>query len=396
MKKCITDVDVKGKKCLVRVDFNVPLDADKNVTDDNRLVGALPTVKYLVEHGARVILCSHLGRPKGKFVEELSLAPVAKAFSKLLGQPVLMARDVVGEEVKKQADSLKDGEVMLLENTRFYKEEEADDPEFCKKLADLCDIYVNDAFGTAHRAHASTTGVAKYVKTNVCGFLINKELDFLDGALQHPARPFVVVLGGAKVSDKIGVIKNLIDRADYILIGGGMAYTFFKAMGYTVGKSICEEEKVSLAAEIIAHAKERNENFLLPVDNVVADRFDNDATAKTVFSNAIPDDMMGMDIGDNTIKTYCDVIAKAKTIIWNGPMGVFEMPNFANGTKKLAEAIAKNQDCVSIVGGGDSAAAVAQLGYKDKISHVSTGGGASLEYLEGKQLPGIACLDDVD
>lgn len=393
MKKSIQDISLKGKRCLVRVDFNVPQDGDGNVTDDTRIVGALPTVRYLVANGAKTILCSHLGRPKGQFNLKYTLAPVATALEKLLGQKVIFVDDVVGEKVEKAVAELKEGEVMLLENTRFYKEEEANDREFCKKLAKLADVFVNDAFGTAHRAHASTTGVAEFVDDCVSGFLIKKELDVMDKALTNPDRPFVAVLGGAKVGDKIGVIKNLLNKADTVIVGGGMAYTFQKAKGYEVGTSLCEEGSVELARELMAQAKEKNVDLLLPLDNVVAKSFANDAEHKVVDSDKIPADMMGMDIGPKTIELFCNAVKSAKTVVWNGPMGVFEMPNFANGTKQMAKAIAES-DCVSIIGGGDSAAAVTQLGFADKVTHVSTGGGASLEYLEGKVLPGIDCLDD--
>ncbi len=393
MKKSIQDISLKGKRCLVRVDFNVPQDGDGNVTDDTRIVGALPTIRYLVANGAKTILCSHLGRPKGQFNLKYTLAPVATALEKLLGQKVIFVDDVVGEKVEKAVAELKEGEVMLLENTRFYKEEEANDREFCKKLAKLADVFVNDAFGTAHRAHASTTGVAEFVDDCVSGFLIKKELDVMDKALTNPDRPFVAVLGGAKVGDKIGVIKNLLNKADTVIVGGGMAYTFQKAKGYEVGTSLCEEGSVELARELMAQAKEKNVDLLLPLDNVVAKSFANDAEHKVVDSDKIPADMMGMDIGPKTIDLFCNAVKSAKTVVWNGPMGVFEMPNFANGTKQMAKAIAES-DCVSIIGGGDSAAAVTQLGFADKVTHVSTGGGASLEYLEGKVLPGIDCLDD--
>ena len=393
MKKSIQDISVKGKRCLVRVDFNVPQDSEGNVTDDTRIVGALPTIKYLVANGAKTILCSHLGRPKGQFNAKYTLAPVAVALEKLLGQKVIFVDDVVGEKVEKAVAELKEGEVMLLENTRFYKEEEADDKEFCKKLAKLADVFVNDAFGTAHRAHASTTGVAEFVKESVSGFLIKKELDVMGKALTNPDRPFVAVLGGAKVGDKIGVIKNLLEKADVVIVGGGMAYTFQKAKGYEVGTSLCEDGCIELAKELIQQAKEKNVQLLLPVDNVVAAEFSNDAVRKVVDSDKIPADMMGMDIGPKTVELFCNAIKTAKTVVWNGPMGVFEMSNFANGTKQVAKAIAET-DCVSIIGGGDSAAAIKQLGFADKVTHVSTGGGASLEFLEGKVLPGIDCLDD--
>lgn len=393
MKKSIQDISVKGKRCLVRVDFNVPQDSEGNVTDDTRIVGALPTIKYLVANGAKTILCSHLGRPKGQFNAKYTLAPVAAALEKLLGQKVIFVDDVVGEKVEKAVAELKEGEVMLLENTRFYKEEEADDKEFCKKLAKLADVFVNDAFGTAHRAHASTTGVAEFVKESVSGFLIKKELDVMGKALTNPDRPFVAVLGGAKVGDKIGVIRNLLEKADVVIVGGGMAYTFQKAKGYEVGTSLCEDGCIGLAKELMQQAKEKNVQLLLPVDNVVAAEFSNDAVRKVVDSDKIPADMMGMDIGPKTVELFCNAIKTAKTVVWNGPMGVFEMSNFANGTKQVAKAIAET-DCVSIIGGGDSAAAIKQLGFADKVTHVSTGGGASLEFLEGKVLPGIDCLDD--
>lgn len=393
MKKSIQDISVKGKRCLVRVDFNVPQDSEGNVTDDTRIVGALPTIKYLVANGAKTILCSHLGRPKGQFNAKYTLAPVAVALEKLLGQKVIFVDDVVGEKVEKAVAELKEGEVMLLENTRFYKEEEADDKEFCKKLAKLADVFVNDAFGTAHRAHASTSGVAEFVKESVSGFLIKKELDVMGKALTNPDRPFVAVLGGAKVGDKIGVIRNLLEKADVVIVGGGMAYTFQKAKGYEVGTSLCEDGCIELAKELMQQAKEKNVQLLLPVDNVVAAEFSNDAVRKVVDSDKIPADMMGMDIGPKTVELFCNAIKTAKTVVWNGPMGVFEMSNFANGTKQVAKAIAET-DCVSIIGGGDSAAAIKQLGFADKVTHVSTGGGASLEFLEGKVLPGIDCLDD--
>ena len=352
MKKSIQDISVKGKRCLVRVDFNVPQDSEGNVTDDTRIVGALPTIKYLVANGAKTILCSHLGRPKGQFNVKYTLAPVAVALEKLLGQKVIFVDDVVGEKVEKAVAELKEGEVMLLENTRFYKEEEADDKEFCKKLAKLADVFVNDAFGTAHRAHASTTGVAEFVQESVSGFLIKKELDVMGKALTNPDRPFVAVLGGAKVGDKIGVIRNLLEKADVVIVGGGMAYTFQKAKGYEVGTSLCEDGCIELAKELMQQAKEKNVQLLLPVDNVVAAEFSNDAVRKVVDSDKIPADMMGMDIGPKTVELFCNAIKTAKTVVWNGPMGVFEMSNFANGTKQVAKAIAET-DCVSIIGGGD-------------------------------------------
>ena len=392
-KKTIEDIPVTGKRVLVRCDFNVPLDGDK-ITDETRIIGALPTIKYLIKNNAKVILCSHLGRPKGEFNMKYSLRPVAKRLSELLGQDVVMAEDVIGDSAKAAVAAMKDGDVVLLENVRFHKEEEKNDPAFAKELASLADIYVNDAFGTAHRAHASTAGVADYLPA-VCGYLIKKEIEFMGGALENPARPFVAILGGAKVSDKIGVIENLIDKVDALIIGGGMAYTFLKAKGYKIGDSICEDDKLDLAKDLMKKAKEKGVNFLLPVGSIVADKFANDAERKYVPSDAMPDGWMGMDIGGITIEKFTSVIETAKTIIWNGPMGVFEFENFANGTKAIAEAVAK-ADAVTIIGGGDSVAAVKQMGYADKMSHISTGGGASLEFLEGKVLPGIACLMDAN
>lgn len=391
-KKTIEDIEVTGKKVLVRCDFNVPLDENGHITDENRLVGALPTIKYLSGKGAKVILCSHLGRPKGEFNMKYSLAPVAKRLSELLDKEVKMANDVIGDSAKETVASLKDGDICLLENVRFHKEEEKNDPEFAKQLASLADIYVNDAFGTAHRAHASTAGVAAYLPA-VCGYLIEKEISIMGKALADPARPFVAILGGAKVSDKIGVIENLLDKVDYLIIGGGMAYTFLRAKGCCIGTSICEEEKLDLARTIMEKAQQKGVELLLPVETVVAKEFNETSDSKTVSSEEIPADYMGMDIGPKTIELFSDVIKKAKTVIWNGPMGVFEMPKFAVGTKAIAKALSET-DAVTIIGGGDSAAAVAQLGYADKMTHISTGGGASLEYLEGKVLPGIACLND--
>ncbi len=391
-KKTIEDIEVTGKKVLVRCDFNVPLDENGHITDENRLVGALPTIKYLSGKGAKVILCSHLGRPKGEFNMKYSLAPVAKRLSELLDKEVKMANDVIGDSAKETVASLKDGDICLLENVRFHKEEEKNDPEFAKQLASLADIYVNDAFGTAHRAHASTAGVAAYLPA-VCGYLIEKEISIMGKALADPARPFVAILGGAKVSDKIGVIENLLDKVDYLIIGGGMAYTFLRAKGCCIGTSICEEEKLDLARTIMEKAQQKGVELLLPVETVVAKEFNETSDSKTVSSEEIPEDYMGMDIGPKTIELFSDVIKKAKTVIWNGPMGVFEMPKFAVGTKAIAKALSET-DAVTIIGGGDSAAAVAQLGYADKMTHISTGGGASLEYLEGKVLPGIACLND--
>lgn len=391
-KKTVTDIDVKGKRCLVRVDFNVPIDENGKVTDDNRIVGALPTINYLRDHGAKVILCSHLGRPKGTFNLKYSLRPVAVRLAEL-GVPVVFAEDVIGESAKAAVAAMKDGDVVLLENLRFHIEEEKNDDSFAKALASFGEVYVDDAFGTSHRAHASTAGVVKYIKPAVAGFLVAKELDIMGKALENPERPFVAVLGGSKVSDKIGVIDNLITKVDVLLIGGAMAYTFFKAEGLEVGTSLCEPDKTELAASLLKKAKERGVEFILPVDTVVATEFKADAPFKTVPSDAIPSDMMGMDIGEKTAALFAEKIKTAKTVVWNGPIGVFEMENFAAGTKAVATAIAQS-DCVSIVGGGDSAAAVTQMGFKDKITHISTGGGASLEFLEGLELPGIACLDD--
>ena len=390
-KKTIEDISVKGKTCLVRCDFNVPV---KNgvITDDKRIVEALKTIKYLMNNGAKVILCSHLGRPKGEFNMDFSLAPVQKRLSELLNCPVAMSKDVVGEDAQSKAKALKDGEVMLLENLRFHKEEEKNDAEFAKKLADLAEIYVNDAFGTAHRAHASTAGVAAYLPA-VCGYLIQKEIDIMGTALANPKRPFVAILGGAKVSDKIGVIENLIDKVDSLIIGGGMAYTFLKAKGYSIGKSLCEEDKLELAKQLIEKAQAKGIELLLPVDTVVGDEFKEDCNFKTVGSDKIPDGWMGLDIGENAQQDFDRVIKNAGTVVWNGPMGVFEMANFAVGTKAVAKSVAES-GAISIIGGGDSAAAVEQLGYADKMTHISTGGGASLEFLEGLELPGIAALND--
>ncbi len=392
MKKTIEDIQVAGKKVLVRCDFNVPLDENKNITDENRINGALPTIKYLMEQGAKVILCSHMGRPKGEFNMKYSLAPVTKRLSEILGKEVKLAEDVIGDSAKALVADMKDGDVICLENVRFHKEEEKNDPEFSKALASLAEVYVNDAFGTAHRAHASTAGVADYLPA-VCGYLIQKEIDIMGKALSNPERPFVAILGGAKVSDKIGVINNLIEKVDSLIIGGGMAYTFLKAQGYEIGKSICENDKLDLAKELLAKAEAKGVKMYLPVDTVVADGFSNDANFKTVDSKQIPADWEGLDIGANTIALFSDVVKNAKTVIWNGPMGVFEMSNFAKGTISVAEAIAAS-DSISIIGGGDSAAAVEQFGFGDKVTHISTGGGASLEFLEGIVLPGIDCLND--
>lgn len=392
-KKTIADVDVKGKKCLVRVDFNVPLDENKKITDENRIEGALPTIKYLMEQGAKVILCSHMGRPKGEFNMKYSLQPVADRLHEIFGNKFTFANDIIGEDAAKKVAALKDGEVLLLENLRFHKEEEKNDPEFAKKLAAYCDIYVNDAFGTAHRAHASTEGVSHFVKTSVAGFLIGKELDVMGGALEDPKRPFIAILGGAKVSDKIGVINNLLEKVDTLIIGGAMAYTFIKAKGGSVGKSLCENDKIELAKELMAKAEKKGVKLLLPVDTVVGKEFAADTEFKTVDTMCIPEDWEGLDIGAETAKIYAAAVKNAKTVIWNGPMGVFEFENFAKGTQALAKALAET-DAITIIGGGDSAAAVAQLGYADKMTHISTGGGASLEFLEGLVLPGIDCLNN--
>ncbi len=391
-KKTIEDIDVSGKRVLVRCDFNVPLDGTK-ITDDTRIVAALPTIQYLLDHNAAVILCSHLGRPKGEFNMKYSLAPVAERLSEKLNKKVVLAKDVIGEDAKKCVDARKPGDIVLLENVRFHKEEEKNDPEFAKKLASFAEIYVNDAFGTAHRAHASTEGVAHYLPA-VAGFLIGKELDVMGKALENPARPFVAILGGAKVSDKIGVINNLLDKVDTLIIGGGMSYTFQKALGGSVGNSLCENDKLDLAKEMLEKAKAKGVRMLLPVDNVCGQEFSNDTMRITVHSKQIPDGWEGMDIGPNTQALFAAEIANAATVVWNGPMGVFEFPNFAAGTRAIAQALADNQNCVSIIGGGDSAAAVEQMGYADKMTHISTGGGASLEFLEGKELPGVAALND--
>lgn len=392
-KKTIEDIKVSGKKVLVRCDFNVPLQEGK-ITDENRLLGALPTIKYLMENGARVILCSHLGKPKGPDAK-FSLEPVAKRLSELLNKEVVFAADdtVVGEHAKESVSEMKDGDVVLLENTRFRAEETKNGEAFSRDLAGLCDVYVNDAFGTAHRAHSSTEGVTKFVDTAVAGYLINKELKFLGEAVNKPERPFVAILGGAKVSDKINVINALLDKVDTLIIGGGMSYTFLKSQGFTVGTSLLEEDKIDYAKEMIEKAKEKNVELLLPVDNVVADKFSADAEPVTTENENIQDGYMGLDIGPKTAKLYADAIKDAKTVIWNGPMGVFEFDNFAKGTIKVAEAMAES-DATTVIGGGDSAAAVNILGFGDKMTHISTGGGASLEFLEGKVLPGIAALND--
>lgn len=426
-KKTVEDIDVSGKRVLVRCDFNVPM-KDGVITDTKRIVGALPTVKYLADHGAKVILCSHMGRPHNIFndvvkldkkekkkidampaeeqaaatekaleaakgdVTKFSLAPVAAELSKLLGKEVIMANDVIGPDAKAKAAALNDGDVMILENIRFHAEETKNDPAFAKELASMADIYVNDAFGTAHRAHASTAGAADYLPA-VCGYLIQKEISVMGGALENPKRPFVAILGGAKVSDKIGVINNLIEKVDTLIIGGGMAYTFFKALGHTIGTSLCEDDKVELAKEMMEKAEKKGIKFLIPIDNVVATEYSADAEWKIVDSDEIPDGWMGLDIGPKTRELFAEAVANAGTVVWNGPMGVSEWENFANGTIAVAKAVA-DSDAISIIGGGDSAAAVEKLGFADKMTHISTGGGASLEFLEGLVLPGIACLNE--
>ncbi len=392
-KKTVTDVDVAGKKVLLRCDFNVPQDkATRAITDDKRIRAALPTIEYLLSQGAAVIACSHLGKPKGAWKEELSLAPVAARLEELLGKTVMFASDIVGEDAKAKAAALQAGELLLLENLRFDPREEKNDPAFAKELADMAELYVSDAFGTVHRAHASTAGVAAYLPA-VSGFLIGKELGIMGKALADPARPFVAILGGAKVSDKIAVIENLLTKADTIIIGGGMAYTFIKALGYEVGASLLEEDKVEFAAEMIRKAGEKGVMLVLPVDTVVADKFAADAASLTVDVKDIPEGWMGLDIGGASMNLFETAIKTAGTVVWNGPMGVFEFEKFAEGTRAVARAVAES-GAVSIVGGGDSAAAVEQLGFADKITHISTGGGASLEFLEGKELPGVACLLD--
>ena len=393
-KKSVDDINVKGKRVLVRCDFNVPL-IDGKITDENRLVAALPTIKKLIADGGKVILCSHLGKPKGKPVPELSLAPVAKRLSELLGQEVKFAADpeVVGPNARAAVEAMKDGDVILLENTRYRAEETKNEDAFSKDLASLCDVFVNDAFGTAHRAHCSNVGVTKYVDTAVVGYLMQKEIDFLGNAVNNPTRPFVAILGGAKVSSKISVIENLLDKVDTLIIGGGMAYTFVKSQGGKIGTSLCEDDYLDYASNMLKKAKEKGVKLLLPVDNRIGDEFSNDANIRIVPTGEIPDGWEGMDIGPETEKIFADAVKDAKTVVWNGPMGCFEMPNFAHGTEAVAKALAET-DAVTIIGGGDSAAAVNQLGYGDKMTHISTGGGASLEFLEGKELPGVAAAND--
>ncbi len=391
-KKTVRDIDVNGKKVLVRCDFNVPQTEDGTITDNRRIVSALDTIKYLIEHNAKVILCSHLGRPKGEFKKEFSLAPIAKELSKLLGKEVKLAKDVIGEDAKKLTNNMQNGDVVLLENVRFHTEETDNDPEFAKKLASLADIYVNDAFGTAHRAHASTAGVAAYLPA-VSGFLIEKEINFMGDALENPERPFMAILGGKKVSDKIGVIESLLEKVDTLLIGGAMAYTFFKSMGYGVGNSICELDKLDLAQDIMKKAKEKGVKLMLPVDTKVGKEFKPDTESKVVKFSEIPDGWEGFDIGPETIKMYVEELQKAKTVVWNGPLGLSEFEQFATGTDTIAKMLSES-DAITIIGGGDSAAAIERMGLSDKFSHISTGGGASLEFLEGKKLPGIECLLD--
>ena len=392
-KKTVRDIDVKGKKVLVRCDFNVPLDENRNITDNTRIVAALPTIKYLLEQNCSIILCSHLGRPKGEFKPEFSLAPVAKELSRLLDKEVIMAKDVIGEDAKTKAANLKPGEILLLENVRFHREETDNDPEFSKELASMAEVYVNDAFGAAHRAHASTVGVASYLPA-VSGFLIEKELKFLGEALENPRRPFMAILGGAKVSDKIGVIDSLIEKVDTLMIGGGMAYTFFKAQGYSVGNSMCEEDKLDLARELMQKAKDKGVKLMLPVDTRVGKEFKPDTESKTVAWTEIPDGWEGFDIGEKTIEMFSEELKNAKTVVWNGPLGLFEFDQFAKGTNAIAKVMSELTDATTIIGGGDSAAAVRKAGLQDKMTHISTGGGASLEFLEGKKLPGIECLQD--
>ena len=392
-KVTIKDIDVNGKKVLLRCDFNVPLDENLNITDKTRIVAALPTIKYLLEHNAKLILCSHLGRPKGEVKKEFSLAPVAKELSKELGIDVKLAEDVTGPSAKELTSNMKEGEVILLENVRFDPREEKNDESLSKEFASLADIYVNDAFGTSHRAHSSTAGVAKFLPS-ACGFLIEKELKALGDALNNPVRPFVAILGGKKVSDKIGVIDSLLEKVDTLLIGGGMAYTFFKAQGYNVGNSVCELDKLDLALSLMEKAKAKGVKMLLPVDNKVGKEFDPNTESKIVKYSEIPDDWEGFDIGPETIKMYTEELKNAKTVLWNGPVGLFEFDQFAIGTNAIANCLANLTDCTTIIGGGDSAAAVTKAGLADKMSHISTGGGASLEFIEGKSLPGIECIQD--
>lgn len=392
-KKTIKDVELTGKKVLVRCDFNVPLDENKNITDNRRIVGALPTIKYLLENNCKVILCSHLGRPKGEVKKEFSLEPVTKELSRLLNKEVKLADDIIGESAKELTANMQNGEIVLLENVRFDSREEKNDLEFAKELASLAEIYVNDAFGTAHRAHASTAGVEEFLPA-VAGFLMEKELNFLGKTLENPERPFMAILGGKKVSDKIGVIDSLLEKVDTLMIGGGMAYTFFKAMGYNVGNSICELDKLDLAKNLMEKAKAKGVKLMLPVDTKVGKEFDANTESKVVKYTEIPDGWEGFDIGNETIKLYEEELSKAKTVIWNGPVGLFEFDQFAIGTNSIAKYLGDLNDVTTIIGGGDSAAAIEKLGIGDKFTHISTGGGASLEFLEGKKLPGVECLLD--
>ena len=394
-KKTVKDIDLQGKKVFVRCDFNVPLDENGNITDNRRIVAALPTIKYLLDQNCKIILASHLGRPKGEVNPKFSLKPVANELSKLLGKEVKLAEDVVGPSAKELTSNVKEGEIVLLENVRFDAREEKNDESLSKEFASMAEIFVNDAFGTAHRAHSSTAGIAEFLPA-VSGFLIEKELEFLGSALENPQRPFVAILGGAKVSDKLGVIESLLEKVDTLIIGGGMAYTFFKSMGYSVGKSICELDKLDLAKELMEKAKQKNVKLVLPVDNVIAKEITPDAENKVIDSDNIPDDWEGLDIGPKTVELFKEKLKDAKTIIWNGPVGFSEYEIFANGTRSIAQALAEKEDAVTIIGGGDSAAAIEKMGLSDKMTHISTGGGASLELLEGKKLPGIECLLDND
>lgn len=389
-KKTVKDIDLKGKKVLVRCDFNVPMDENQKITDNTRIVAAMPTIKYLLENNCAIILCSHLGRPKGEFKPEFSLKPVAKELADLLGKEIIMANDVIGEDAKAKASKLEQGQILLLENVRFHKEETDNNSAFAKELAAMAEIYVSDAFGSTHRAHASTAGVAEFLPA-VSGFLIEKELQFLGNAISNPERPFVAILGGAKVSDKIGVIDSLLEKVDTLMIGGGMAYTFFKAQGYEVGDSICELDKLDLAKDLMKKAKEKGVKLMLPVDTKIGKEYKPDTESKTVAWTEIPQGWEGFDIGEETIKQYIEELKEAKTVVWNGPLGLFEFDQFAVGTNSIARALAEI-DATTIIGGGDSSAAVKKIGLEDKMTHISTGGGASLEFLEGKALPGIECL----
>ena len=392
-KKTIRDINLEGKKVLVRCDFNVPLDENFNITDKRKIVDELPTIKYLLEKNCKVVLCSHLGRPKGEVKKEFSLAPVAKELSRLLGKEVKLANDIIGESAKELTSNMNNGDIVLLENVRFDAREEANDKEFAKELAGMAEIYVNDAFGTAHRAHSSTAGVAEFLPA-VAGFLMEKEINFLGTALENPKRPFVAILGGKKVSDKIGVIDNLLEKVDALLIGGGMAYTFFKAMGYNIGNSICEEDKLELASSLIEKAKNKGVKLMLPIDNKIGKEVKEDTESKNVKVTEIPDGWQGLDIGEETIKMYEEELKDAKTVVWNGPLGLFEFDQFAEGTNSIARFLGKLENATTIIGGGDSAAAIEKLGIADEFTHISTGGGASLEFLEGKKLPGVECLLD--